>query len=356
MVTFVKGSPCFNHVRVAKFIDYFDQNNIKNDFWCWRRSKAEPYSVAESYLLTGGGYASRRLIFYYPIWCFIVFLKAIIKKYSGNDSFFVIDFDSALPIYLASIFRRNIIYVYDIHDDFSMRYNFPKYINKLISKIDSKVKRNALKVIHVDQNRVREGDFNYEIIYNTPVDIYSDYKMERPPLNNKKFAVTGLLSMSRGLHSIYQFAKAHPHYNFVVAGNFQVPESFKTDFLKLSNVKYLGTVDQNTLFLNICDSGFIFSLYDPSVEINRRAASNKLYDAMMLGIPVVTNFGLIASDLVEVKGIGFVVNYDYDDSWSILSENKIDKMLTFSDNSRQLYELEFSYDRNFTDKLSKIYD
>lgn len=355
MITFVKGSPCFNHVRVSKFIEYFAKKGTETSFWCWRRSKTEPTSIVESYLLTGGGYGSSKLFLFYPVWCFLVFLKAIFKKYSQHDSFFVIDFDSAFPIYLASFFRKNIVYVYDIHDDFSMRYSFPKIINNFISKIDSKVKSKALRVIHVDMNRVREGDSNYEVIYNTPEDIYSDYKLERPFLNYKKFAVTGLLNESRGLRSIYNFALENPNFYFVVAGSFQVSENFKAKFLELKNVKYLGSVDQKTLFSNISDSGFIFSLYDPSVEINRRAASNKLYDAMMLGVPVVTNFGLMASDLVKTKSLGFVVNFNYDDSWNVLSESNMDSVFLFSENCRHLYELEFSYERNFTEKLSKIY-
>ncbi|MDP5133592.1 MAG: glycosyltransferase [Paraglaciecola sp.] len=355
MITFIKGSPCFNHVRVLKFIEYFNRKGSQINFWCWKRTRAEPSDPAENYLLTGGGYASKKLFFFYPVWCLLVFLKAIFKKYAAEDSFFVIDFDSALPIYLASLIRGKITYVYDIHDDFSMRYRFPVFINDLIRRIDSKIKNRALKVIHVDENRIRAGDDNFEIIYNTPMDIYSDYQLERPPLDSKKFAVTGLLSESRGLDSIYQLARNNSKFQFIVAGTFLNSEKLVQSFLNLSNVEYLGSIDQKVLFSKIADAGYIFSLYDPSVEINRRAASNKLYDAMMLGVPVITNNGLMAAELVKNENLGFVVNFNYDESWNVLVHNDSESMLKLSENCRKLYDLKFSYSNNFTNKLSNIY-
>lgn len=348
-ICFIKSSPCISHVRVSKFIDFFKNKKIPVSFFCWKRIKSE-FNTDETYILCGGGYGSKLLYFFYPVWVLLVFLRVLLKNNKDKDLiYFVVDFESSLPVYLASFFRNDVVYVYDIHDDFSLRYKFPNFFNKFIEWLDVRIKAFAKVVIHVDENRVRDNDKNYIIIYNTPKDFFDPNANKSP----NTFAVTGLLSKERGLDSIKKFAIDNAHYNFVVAG--LINDECASDFILLPNVHYLGVLKQEVLFSKINHCSFIFSLYNPDSKINQLAASNKLYDAMMLGIPVITNKKILASDFVTANDIGVVVNFSFDDSWDVFSSISNERMRVMSKNGRQKYLECYSFESNVVKKIEKLF-
>lgn len=353
-VVVVKGSHCYNHVRVQKFVDFFRNNAIDVRFICWLRKKSDADPLgAEQYLLEGGGYGGYRLAIYYPLWMMLLFFHFLRLRPAKSEVFLVVDFDAAFPVFLASLFNKRIKYVYDIHDDFSLRYRFPVVINSLIAWLDSLVKSKATTVIHVDESRVRAGDANPVIIYNSPRDWYGERFSQLCRGTPGLFVVSGLLSRQRGVVAIAEFAKRNPGFRFIVAGTI-VDESAQ-ELVALANVEYLGYIDQSNLFAKIKNASGIFSLYDPSVEINRLAASNKLYDAMMLGVPVIVNKGLLVEDFVRENGVGIVVNFDYDDSWSCLGSLSLDDVTSIGNHGREIYERHFGYAVNIEQKLSAIF-
>lgn len=352
-ITFVKGSHCYDHVRVLKFSNYFKSRGIDHGFVCWLREKSfkSPYDN-ENYIFSGGGVGSSKLAFFYPLWMSKLFFHVLFNKYDKKNIFFVIDFDSALPVFLASFFNHDIKYIYDIHDDFSKRYKFPKLIKKTISSVDKYVRNSSLKTIHVDQSRVSNDDNNYLVIHNSPEDFFEDHYSSPDFPDDKVFCVSGLLTSRRGIESIYNFAIKNKNVSFIVAGN--VIDDIARKFVELDNVKYLGVVKQKLLFEEIKNCHAVFSLYDPTVEINRLAASNKFYDAIMLGVPIIVNRGLIVSDFVEEEKIGFVIDYDFNDTWTDLIDFDNSIFLARGIRGRDLYERNFSYYTNFEKKLDGL--
>ena len=350
-ITIIKNSVCSNHVRVSKFIRYFKEKNFKLSIWSWRRcvNEASP-NQQEEHLLNGGGYGGLNLLIFYPTWFIIILFRVLFTKHTSKKLYFVIDFDSALPVWIASLFKSNVVYIYDIHDDFELRYKFPKLIAFLVREIDYLIKKHAALVIHVDDNRVRPRDKKFIIIRNVP----AEYKGPRLPKQTKKtFAVIGLIAKTRGIESITKFAIENPHFRFVLAGD--LIDDFAQTFASLINVDYLGKLSQNDLFHKIGNTDFIFSLYNPNLEINRASASNKLYDAMMLGIPVIVNDGLYVSNWVRDSRIGIVVNFKYDFTWKQLLRDS-NQFRVFGQNGRKLYTQKFSYHVNFVSKLNCFFN
>lgn len=355
-IIITKGDSCTDHVRVKNFIKYFDDKKFDVAFFCWLRDKQkENQYPRETFILKGGGYANNKLLFIYPIWVIKLFFKLLLNvKNSDKNLIFTIDFDSAISVYFFSFFKPKVKYIYDIHDDFSLRYNFPKSIKKIISWLDARVKSRAFKVIHVDENRVRKGDSNYTIIYNSQQDYYQNKTI--PPINNivKEFAFTGLIGRTRGVASVYEFAKNNEDVIFVVAG--KAIDNDGEKFIKLSNVNYLGYVSQDVLFEKIKNCIGIFSLYDTSNEINVLAASNKLYDSIMLGVPVIVNEGLEAAKFVMKHKVGSIVSFKYDESWDALLNINKDSYNKIRSRGREIYTKEYSFQKNITDKMNKIFE
>jgi glycosyltransferase involved in cell wall biosynthesis len=101
----------------------------------------------------------------------------------------------------------------------------------------------------------------------------------------------------------------------------------------------------------------VLATYDPSVEINRLAAPYKLYEALMLGKPVIASIGTLPGRLVQEEGVGLAVTYgsveELAGAFRYLVQNPTEagKM---GMRARGLYEERYSWARQ-RQKLQDIY-
>lgn len=349
----------FGDVRNRKIARYLKSRGYILSFVGWDRGKKTADTAFYNnihYILRGGGESNWRTPIYYCLFIWKVFIKYLFSKRNQRKLLYAVNFEAAFGIWLASKFRR-IKYTYDIWDELALSHPFPSPIKKLIRFIDKRIRRDSAFYIHVDEKRISEIDTsNHIIIYNTPYDFYMGNTPQFKYANT--FAVTGYFSNVRGLESIIQFAEEHSEINFIVVGEFLNKDTEKK-YLKATNVEYHHFMPQEELFDLIKNCKGIFSLYDPKLEINRLAASNKLYDAMMLGIPVIVNKQIEASEFVGNNDIGFRVNYEYDESWTPLIESDIQKFKQKGENGRSLYlnKYEFSQmaDKHLLPKLEELF-
>ncbi len=340
-------------VRLQKYIQTLNNREYNLTFIGWERQKrTEPNENIElKYILSGFNSSKLKLLIGYTCWVCCVFFY-LLFNYKKYNIVYSVDFESTLPVYLVSKLF-NVQYIYDMYDEFAIRYNFPEIVKVLLKKIDFQIKKNAIKVIHVDQNRVDKNDTNYLIIENSPFDFFNG---EFIASNfEKQIAVTGLLSSRRGINEIYKFALDNKDITFVLIGEFP---SYETDFQikikNLENFKIFSKMSQFDVFNKIRNCSAIMALYDADIEINRKAASNKLYDAMMLGIPVISNIGIEMSDFIEKEKIGLVVDYNYDkNNWQPIIDliNSKESLISISKKSRELYINNYS----FYNKVSKLF-
>ena len=337
-------------VRTAKFAQHLANRNFKLSYWGWARQSADKNKVYSyfdniNYILCGGGSGTKILPLYY---CWLIIklsLLLLIKKHDGRI-YLATNFETAFSCWFSSHFRK-FTYIYDIWDELAISHLFPGYIVKLIRFFDKKIRKRAAFYIHVDENRISDIDgSNYIILYNSPIDFLNSSTLK--PKRNC-FAVTGWLNKTRGMQSIYEFAKNNPQIEFIVAGAF-LQKEYEELYSQLPNVRHYNFMPQNELFKLIINCRGIFSLYDTTIPINRLAASNKLYDAMMLSIPVIVNEGLEATDFVRKNGIGYVVNYEFDKTWDVLKEYDLETVNSIGIKGREIYLNRFE----FTSMLDRI--
>lgn len=350
-ILYIKGSP-IDDVRLRKFISFLEDYTTIY-FWGWNRLNVKQ-DINENikYILTGGGYSSFKLFFYYPLWVIKLFFKALFSREISKYSIICINFECGFPIYLVSKFRK-LDFIYEIYDEFAISHNFPSFFRKIIVYLDSKIMNSAKYVIHVDKNRDRYKNNNTIIIENTPDDYFECNTRDYSEITHT-FAVTGLLNTSRGINHILTFAKKNPNVQILAIGREPENEIFN-DMKMLPNIlfhKFMPQKDVFTLLQNCCG---IFSLYNPNVEINKLAASNKVYDAMMLGIPVITNCDVINSKFIIDNNIGFVINYSYDESWDFLaSKDYLSKVPDIGNNGRQLYLSQYQFSKLVITRLLNL--
>lgn len=348
-ILLIKGDN-INHVRTDKYLKYFNEKNVETFYLGWDRTKKHETSKYNcKYLLHGGGLGGKLTMVFYPLWIILLFFHLLFLRRIKEMNVIAVNFDVAIAVYCVSKIRR-FDYIYEIHDEFALSYNMSKFFYKLVSRIDNMFMRNAKLVIHVDENRVNYKDCNWIVIENSPNDFYEgkspDYSEMTPT-----FAVTGMLAKQRGIDEILNFAKDNANLNFLIVGN---SFNYSSPLLKLSNVNYLDYMKQDELFNLLRSCCGIFSLYDASLEINRLAASNKLYDAMMLGIPVITNFDVANSDFVEKEEVGIVLDYNYNSTWDVLvRDDYVAKAIKLGKKGRDIYLKKFRFDLMIEKRLSQ---
>ena len=348
----------YGDVRIKKLSEYFREKGVYLEFIGWNRTKGEiPPNPTFDKIITlqsGGGFGTKFLPVLYIIYIFRLFVFLLFKKNLKSYIIYATNFETAVSVWAASKIRA-ITYVYDIFDECAISNNFPGFITAFIRKTDAKVRKSSEFYIHVDDNRLSDIDSdNHIIVYNSPVDVKRSNDV---PDYENSFAVTGWLNNTRGLQSIYKFAKNNASIKFIVAGEFNQKE-YEELFLSLPNVDYHHFMPQQELFKLICNCRGIFSLYDNSIPINRLAASNKLYDAMMLSIPVIVNKELVAAEFVRRHSIGYIVSYNYDKSWDSLSNFNKANAESLGANGRKLYlsryEFNVMLDKELWPKLQNI--
>ncbi|MCG2835703.1 hypothetical protein L6J37_02365 [Photobacterium sp. WH77] len=172
-------------------------------------------------------------------------------------------------------------------------------------KLESMVARSAQKFIATDQYRMkflrRLYKINYEkcdYLYNTT---YKN-KYDRCSLRNKhsidneKYIVSycGAIIKNRSINEIMiAFKKANLNNSILyMVGYFD--EKFKieldalVDSIGLTNVVFTGKVDNNTLKEYMALSNVTFALYESNCVNNRLNSPNKLFDAIMCKVSLIT--------------------------------------------------------------------
>jgi glycosyltransferase involved in cell wall biosynthesis len=354
-ITMIKASNPTD-VRFYKYIRTFLSNNYTVKLVCWKRNDIElqiesdgSKNIEVNYILKGFNNKYSKA-FGYLFWYFLLIKHILFSK--KGELYYCADFEGAFPCFLLKKIKR-IRYTYDIYDEFAIRYKFSKTIKELITAIDIKMRKASVVTIHVDASRVSKSDQNYIVIPNIPFDFYNGQFIT--PEYKEMIAITGWLTKTRGFESILKFAADSPHIEFIIVG--EIDNSILKNFHNLPNISVFSQMPQQEVFKLIKSASLILALYDPKIEINRKAAPNKLYDAMMLGIPIATNEKIEVAEFIKSNSIGLAVNYDYDISWSSIIELISDKskVKMIGEKSRNMFEERFDFSKCIqNDLLTKL--
>lgn len=341
-----------NSVRLQKIAFYLSEKQYKISYIGWNRYrknilKDKKFSSIK-YLLNGGGDGAKILPYMYVIFIIKLFFYLLFFKKISRQVFYAVNFETAFVMWAVSKFRK-VHYIYDIWDEMAISHNFPLRVKKILRFFDKRMRTNADFYIHVDESRVSDIDSNnYIVIYNSPRDFYCNEELKKH--YEDCFAVTGWLNNTRGLNSIFHFAKDNAQCKFIIIGEF-IDKQVEQKFEELENVQFNHFMAQVDLFEKIKTCRGIFSLYDPSIEINKLAASNKLYDAMMMSTPVIVNNGILVAHFVQNNDIGYVVNYDYDDTWDVLKSFSSVDVAEKGSKGRALYIGHYEFNKILDDKF-----
>lgn len=250
-------------------------------------------------------YGKLVVIAYYPMFWLWVLFKLIRRR---PEIVHACDLDSMFPALLYRLLKRDVKVVFDVFDNYGLLVEAKsKVLGNMVRSIELFVASRSDAFITVSRERL--ALFNgaklrlTEILTNCPPLDCGFPCCTQTEKTARVFRVVyaGIIASDRGL---VEFAEAIKHVSdveFVVAG--RVIDSKVLDCLaRFPCVQYVGQLKFDESLMLERSADVIPVLYDPHVPINKTAAPNKLYEAMMLGVPIITN---LTGPLQEVRcGIG----------------------------------------------------
>jgi len=246
------------------------------------------------------------LIIYFPIFWAWVFFKLSIHR---PQVVHACDLDTVLPCYIYKlIFGKKM--VFEIFDRYAMTFISTKFtmLYSIVNLVEELFIGKSNYFITVGEKllrTLRRIPKYYSIIMNCS----EDYISYRRNSENKDSILTivyaGGIKKGRSLDNITATVKDLNDVEFVVAGPIIDKKLFE-QILEIPNVKYKGSLEPFDALLLEANADVIIGLYDLSIPENKIAMPNKLFEAMMLGIPIITN---VASEVVEEIDCGIVLKY-----------------------------------------------
>lgn len=272
------------------------------------------------------------------------------------------DLDTVLPCLLyKTIFRKKL--VFDVCDRYAMAYISPKLktIYSIVNRLEEKCVTKADVLVTVSEKMLlsfRDKPEHVTVIMNCGD--YENHRIDsRKKINSQResFRVLyiGKIVRDRGLEEISKAIKGLNKVELIIAGT-GVDKELLEDLVKLPKIRYNGLLKYQETIDLIYNSDVLISLYDPKVPNNRFSYSNKLFEAMMCGLPIITN---VSSDIVKDEvDCGVVV--DYDDINQIKSaiitlRNDPELRKKFANNGRQAFLQKYNW-KNMESKLFEIYE
>ncbi len=238
----------------------------------------------------------------------------LIRHRAEYDLIHACDFDTILPALVCKFILGKKV-VYDIFDFYADHLRAtPEWIKRLIRAVDLWAIERADAVIMVDDARREQiagaQPKRLAVVYNSPEDQYVGRVDEPVPGEaTLRLAYIGLLQVERGLMDVLEVLSRHPDWGLDLAGFGGDEAQILAVARGMPNVAWHGRVPYATALDLSARADLLFALYDPRIPNHRYASPNKLFEAMLLGKPVIVARGTNMDRIAEEVGFGLLVKY-----------------------------------------------
>jgi glycosyltransferase involved in cell wall biosynthesis len=254
-------------------------------------------------------YGTLRLAAYFPIFWMWVFIKLCVHR---PKSIHACDLATILPCYIYKVlFRRKLIF--DVLDRYGMTYVpkdrnvFFKTLHSLVNSLEEIFAKNSDVLIAVSDKiflTFRKKPRNCVTIMNCP----EDHLINKSRLKTNGFNLlfTGAIRPGRGLETISDIVMNMKDTELIVTGVTK-DRKLQNKIARIPHIKYYGFLDRNKLLDLEASTDVMIALYDLNLQNQYEyGMANKVLEAMMCGLPIITN---ISHDIVNDTKCGLIVEY-----------------------------------------------
>lgn len=263
------------------------------------------------------------------------------------------DFDTILPALWCKTFFGKYL-VYDIFDFYADHLrSTPQWIVKLIRAVDLWSIGRADGVILVDDARRMQiagaRPQRLEVIYNSPEVVSMEgHGVEEEQRGGLSLAYVGLLQMERGLLEMFHVLQRHLDWRLELAGFGGDEERIVELVRSMPNVAWHGRVSYERALELSRKADVLFATYDPLIPNHRYSSPNKVFEAMMLGKPVIVARNTNVDQIIETYDCGVVVPYGDEQALEealMCLAHDVDRRLLLGKNARRAYEEQYGWEQ-----------
>jgi glycosyltransferase involved in cell wall biosynthesis len=289
-------------------------------------------------------------------WGLLVWLAGHRNEY---DLIHACDFDTIIPALVCrTIWHKKVVYdIFDFYAD-HLRAT-PEWIKKTIRAIDLRCVSTADAIILADDSRWEQMRGSQPrrsaVIYNSPEDHpdlqqdgkSADQTFTQRPVNSLLHIVyIGLLQVERGLNELIGVLREHPRWSLALAG-FGGDEAC---ILKLSqdmsNVNWHGRISYLESLQLSSAADTLIATYDPTIPNHRYSSPNKVFEAMMLGKPIIVAQDTNMDRIINQAECGLVVKYGDESALEaalVRLQTEPELSIQLGANARRAYESTYSW-------------
>jgi glycosyltransferase involved in cell wall biosynthesis len=188
------------------------------------------------------------------------------------------------------------------------------------------------------------------------MNLSEDYNLRKPKSEKGILTLvyTGLICKDQGLKIITSAITGLDRVRLVLAGRIADKELLD-NMLKLPNVRYEGLLERDDSLKLEASSDAMIVLYDLKYRKNQLSSPNKIFEAMMCSIPLITN---MEQNLVREIECGIIVEYNNINQVReaiirLRDNSELRKKL--GENGRKAFVEKYNWD-NMEKKLYEIYN
>jgi glycosyltransferase involved in cell wall biosynthesis len=205
--------------------------------------------------------------------------------------------------------------VFDVFDRYAMAYIprkniFFKRLYSLTNSLEERLAEGADILVSVSDELIdtfKRRPNNCVPILNCAEDHSIPRVIKSEKENKFLVAFTGHIRRNRGLEPLVAAIKNLKAVNLIVTGRVDDKELLN-EIHTVSNVKYLGFLEHRDVLTIEASSDVMVALYNlDAYTQNKYVMGNKLFEAMMCGIPIITN---VATEIVNETQCGIIVDYN----------------------------------------------
>ena len=235
------------------------------------------------------------------------FLIYIVKTLftSKPKVIYACDLDTFLPSVIYRIFNRGIL-IFDQFDPLSARVR-NRFLKSALDRCENFLVRSADIRITANLQRIPVAAQKswFEIKNLFPIKLNPNIHK----LNQDGFHLLygGILGYDRGLIETVSVIRNMSDWTMDIFGQGVIQPSLMNTNSK--NVVVHTSISHEELMERARTANLYLAMYDPDINNNRLTASNKLFEAAQLGIPLLTSKGTHIGEIVEKYKLGWVVTY-----------------------------------------------
>jgi glycosyltransferase involved in cell wall biosynthesis len=288
----------------------------------------------------------------------------LVRQHKQFDLIHACDFDTILPaLACQKLFGKKVVYdIFDFYAD-HLRAT-PELLKRLIRFADLRAIESADALILADDSRWEQisgaRPRRSAIIYNSPAVPTGLPPLDPAPVQARtglRLAYIGLLQKERGLFEMLAVLQKHPTWQLDLAGFGGDEKEIQSACQALPNCRWHGRIPYHQALQLSQAADVLFATYDPQIPNHRFSSPNKVFEAMLLGKPIIVARNTNMDRMIEGAQCGIVVEYGHVlDLERTLAQLEQDPALrqTLGQNARLAYQTLYSWEE-MDKRLKKLY-